>query len=90
MAWNPCWNESLFLVSCAERLLQNPTQHSEDEILNRIVIGLIGDTSGADLPDATHLQFRLVLVQRVEAAITEEIVFYSRIQALPTHGAAWN
>jgi len=33
MFWNPSWNESLFLVSCAERLLQNPTPHSEDEIM---------------------------------------------------------
>ena len=31
---NPRWNETLFMVSCAERILQNPTeyQHSENEI----------------------------------------------------------
>lgn len=89
MLWNPSWNESLFLVSCAERLLQKPTQHSEDEILNRIAIGLMGDEVYASLPGATRLQFRLALVQREESAITQEIVFYSSIRALTTRGAAW-
>src|SRR6187402_3359239 len=36
MFWNPRWNETLFLVSCAERLLTAPTEHSSHEIFNRI------------------------------------------------------
>ena len=36
MFWNPRWNESLFLVSCAERLMESPTEHSSQEILARI------------------------------------------------------
>src|SRR5262245_54705619 len=34
--WNPRWNESLFLVSCAERLMQHPTDHSRQELMHRI------------------------------------------------------
>ena len=36
MLWNPRWNESLYLVSCAERIIENYTKHSEIEILTRI------------------------------------------------------
>jgi hypothetical protein len=40
LLWNPKWNESLFLVSCAERIMEQDTQysidHSETEILKRI------------------------------------------------------
>ncbi len=36
MFWNPEGNESLFLVSCAERIMENYTPHSENEILKRI------------------------------------------------------
>lgn len=40
--WNPRWNESLFLVSCAERLVEEPTAHGEDEIFRRIAADLEG------------------------------------------------
>lgn len=90
MLWNPRWNESLFLVSCSERLLENPTQHSENEILNRIKADLLSNKSNEELPTATHLQFRLLLVQRQASEITQEIVFYSRMEPLPARGAAWS
>ncbi len=57
LLWNPRWNETLFLVTCAERLMDAPTAHSEDEIFRRI---------GADLADGgavePWLAFRLILV----------------------------
>jgi glutamine synthetase len=81
MLWNPWRNESLFLVSCAERLLQQPTKHSEDEILKRIVADLRADVSNP-CEIATHLQFRLLLVQREGSELQQGIVFHSRIQSL--------
>ena len=36
MLSNPVWNESLFLMSCAERLMEYPTRHSEDEIFKTV------------------------------------------------------
>lgn len=89
MLWNARWNESLFMVSCSERLLENPTQHSEDEILNRIKNDLLSDRSNEVLVAATHLQFRLLLVQRQASGITQEVVFYSRIEPLTAPGATW-
>jgi len=81
MFWNPERNESLFLVSCAERLLQQPTQHSEDEILKRIIAELKANHSGVT-EATTHLQFRLLLVQRQDSRLQQHIVFHSRIQPL--------
>ncbi len=80
--WNPTWNESLFLVSCSERLLDYPTKHSEDEILNRIILelkkaGLLDAT-----PDLFAIQFRLKQVQRRNHYLTEKIVYHSRIESL--------
>lgn len=82
MLWNPDWNESLFLVSCAERLLEHPTQHSEDEILKRIARELMAnDTNGPEMT-ATSVQFRLLLIQRKDSVLHEHVVFHSRIQPL--------
>ena len=82
MLWNPLWNESLFLVSCAERLVEHPTLHSEDEILKRIIQELQANPAGSHLLAATHLQFRLLLVQRQGDQLDSEVVYHSRIQAL--------
>jgi len=57
LVWNPRWNESLFLVTCAERLIDQPTAHSEDEIFRRIAADLADE--GAAEP---WLSFRLILV----------------------------
>jgi len=81
MLWNPSWNESLFLTSCAERLCQQPTPHSEDEILKRIRKGLLTENSQHSIGDATYLQFRLVLVKR-DSAHPQQVSFQSRIEPL--------
>ncbi len=84
--WNPEWNESLFLVSCAERLMQNPTEfsakHSEDEILNRIIRDLKNNSSILDLVAAEYLQFRLMFVYREDSQLQQEITYHSRLQSL--------
>jgi hypothetical protein len=67
MVWNPGWNEQLFLVSCAERLAENPAAPSmvqwEQEIWRRIAAALPLN------PEAPFLQFRLVFVSRAERHI---------------------
>jgi len=66
--WNPSWNESLFLVSCAERLLDEPTAHSRDEIFARLAAGVAPD--GNDF-----LQFRLVVLRRRADAIVRDTAY---------------
>lgn len=69
--WNPAWNETLFLTSCAERLLNEPTDHSITEIASRIAAGL-GPRAGEPF-----FRFRLVLVSREGDALQKEVVFVS-------------
>lgn len=78
MLWNPRWNESLFLVSCAERLIDNPTRHSEDEIFKRIAADL---ARGRDAVEG-WLAFRLVFVARDDEAIMREVLFEASPRAL--------
>lgn len=87
MFWNPERNESLFLVSCAERIVQQPTQHSEDEILKRIITELTANNSDV-AEEVTHLQFRLLLVQRQDTRLQQHVVFHSRIQPLSAQDKA--
>lgn len=76
--WNPRWNESLFLVSCAERLIDNPTAHSEDEIFKRIAADLAGGSETAE----GWLAFRLVFVAREGEAVAREVLFEARPRLL--------
>lgn len=78
MLWNPRWNESLFLVSCAERYMEFPTDHSYHEILNRIKRDLINQKE-TDLTATPYLQFRLVFVKRENTDIQKDILFESSI-----------
>lgn len=79
MFWNPRWNESLFLVSCAERLMANPTQHSSQEILKRIRVEL--ERNAIDATATPYLRFRLVFVSRDGTQLQKDIAFIS-----PVHG----
>ena len=85
MFWNPRWNESLFLVSCAERIVSNSSPelmiHSEQEILKRIKNDLLQKHKSIT---TSHLQFRLLFLKRQDSKINEEVTFVSRIQALST------
>lgn len=75
LVWNPVWNETLFVVSCAERLMRQPTAHSEDEIFKRITADLV---RGGTSPE-TWLRFRLAFIGREGEALTREV----RYEAAP-------
>jgi hypothetical protein len=74
MVWNPRWNESLFLVSCAERLVANPTQHSVDEISHRIRSELTSKNS-----PASYMQFRLIFILRQGSDLEQHTPYLSDI-----------
>jgi hypothetical protein len=77
MVWNPRWNESLFLVSCAERLTEKLAEHSIREIITRIKADLAGDC--IDPRRVPYLQFRLVFVSRNGNALHKEVTFVSEM-----------
>jgi hypothetical protein len=76
MFWNPAWNETLFLVSCAERWAENGTEHSLLEISNRVAAGLqsqhMTPNTGSD-----QFCFRIVLVGREGAEVSREVIYTS-------------
>ncbi len=84
MLWNPVWNETLFMISCAERLLDQPTKHSENEIFRRIAVQLEHDK--ANYIDNKYLQFRVLLMTREGMQLQQELVYESRIQLLSESG----
>jgi len=86
MFWNPYWNESLFLVSCAERLIEYPTQHSEDEISKRLISELNSDSFTSITKDKTHVRFRLVFIRREGDKLIEEVTYQSPTQRLREEG----
>lgn len=72
--WSPAWNDTLFVVSCAERIAQHAPAHSINEIKRRILSDI------EQLPvKATGklMRFRLVFVCRDETGLSQEIVFLS-------------
>ncbi|MGB7183884.1 MAG: hypothetical protein WBD51_18230 [Burkholderiaceae bacterium] len=71
LLFNPRWNETLFVVSCAERLADQADKHSAEQIFYRIA---------ADLPDArgeAFLRYRLVFLSRADSGISRETRYRS-------------
>lgn len=87
LIWNPGWNETLFVMSCAERLMENPAEHSENEIMNRISSNLINDKPALKNGKEVYLQFRLLVVERENDVLHESVTYYSRIEPV-SMGAA--
>lgn len=79
MFWNARWNESLYMVSCAERLMEYPTKHSENEIFKRIV----KDIALKDVElDVKWVKFRLMFIRREENELVEEIQYESELRLI--------
>lgn len=67
--WNPRWNETLYLATCAERLMQDPSEHSLREIRRRLRRDLASQS--VEAPLAACFRFRLVFVSREPEGKTE-------------------
>lgn len=74
LLWNPRWNESLFLVSCAERLTDAPCDRLAAEINRRIAADLRRQPPDPGLP---YLQFRLVFHDRQEGVLVRAVTYVS-------------
>ncbi|MEP1613171.1 MAG: hypothetical protein ABJL72_14760 [Roseobacter sp.] len=79
--WNPGWNETLFIVSCAERITQYGSHHSINEIRQRIQRDI--DQLPIDLTEKL-MRFRLVFVSRGETGLTQEVLFLSETYPVQT------
>lgn len=77
MFWNPDWNDQLFLVSCAERLVTEPTEHSVEMIKSRLVQALMKSSAGQTV------QFRLVFVSEAQGRAVREVEYESDLFLVP-------
>lgn len=77
--WNADRNEQLFVISCAERIQQQPTAHSIDEIGRRVRQKMTH--MGLDRTDQ-YWQFRLVFVHREQARLVKKVVFLSEARPI--------
>lgn len=79
LLWNPKWNESLFLVSCCERiaeqLSEDMTAFCEKEIFERLKYDLKPNK-------VSQLQFRILIIQKQDDKFIEEIIYQSKTQHL--------
>jgi len=76
--WNPDWNDTLFLVSCAERLVDYPTHHSANEIFKRIEYFI--KQNNLNTTDIHYIKFRLVFVNRANNIFEKNVMFTSSIK----------
>lgn len=74
--WNPHWNETLFLVSCSERLIESGDPHYIDEIFKRIKIDLPKNTA------ERYVKFRLLFVHREGDELKKQTMFVSPAMSL--------
>ena len=69
--WNPAWNDQLFLVSCSERLVTTPTEHSAQMIRQRLQKALCPKSK------PLTVQFRLVFVSDAGGRQVREVEYVS-------------
>lgn len=68
--WNPDWNDQLFLVSCAERMVEAPSDHSLRNLNERIARRL-------DCDGSVSLQIRLIFVTRAADGVARTTLYES-------------
>ena len=75
--WDPRGNESRYLMSCCERLLETGSAHAEREI--RTAIAGSGSASSGGLPPGRDwLVFRVRRLERDGEELVESIAFQSK------------
>lgn len=83
--WNARGNETLFLMSCAERLLDRPTAEVADDLWTRVADIVEADVATL-APSARFLRIRIVEVRREGTELVRHIPWVS--QARPWNRAA--
>lgn len=76
LLFNPRWNETLYVISCAERLIADRDAHGRDEVFRRIAADLPAGPGGA------FLRFRLVLLRRDGDTLRRDTCFVSEARSL--------
>jgi hypothetical protein len=75
--WNPRWNESLYMATCAEKLLENFSHMHEDELLTRLGVAIANGETGDKIAAPAWLIFRIVVFKRESELIVQQVGFIS-------------
>ncbi len=82
MFWNARWNETLFMVSLSERLMGAESDHSLHELTARLRRDIL---EKAQPTKDTHLQFRLIFVERDGEVLERHVTYQSDLIRLRPH-----
>ncbi|NPU91008.1 MAG: hypothetical protein HPY82_03775 [Gammaproteobacteria bacterium] len=74
LVWNPARNESLYLLSSCEKILERDSLQAQQVIAGRIALAL---RSGELPPQARWFRFRLLVVEREGEALVRHEHFVS-------------
>ncbi len=77
--YNAEWNETMYMVNCAESLVIEPSEHADSEIKNRIKKYLA--ISGFSL-DSKFLEFRVIFINRKDYELETHILYESSLEEL--------
>lgn len=80
--WNRRWNESLYLVSCAERLLDDPSPARATELWTRSADIVRADHRPGAAADKGFLRVRVVETTRENGRVVRHVVFVSEAHRL--------
>jgi hypothetical protein len=70
--YNADWNQFLYITRCAEKLLEEPSDHSEAEIVR-----LLRQSVPAPQARAAFIQFRILLTEREAGGLHTELAYVS-------------
>jgi len=75
LLWNPHWNETLYIVRCAERLMEGDVDFTARELRWRLTLAC---QRGELLPaTAPALRFRVRAVTREDGRIVDDVLYVS-------------
>jgi hypothetical protein len=81
--FNPVWNETLYINTCAEHLFEEYSAMREQEIMRRLLAAIERGEVVAT-PKARYLVYRIVALIREGEVITSPVAFISRPALLAT------
>ena len=86
--WNPRWNECLYLVSCAERLLDDPSPRRATALWTRVAQIVQTDHASAAITHSAYLRVRIVSVMREHDRVVRHVSFVSEAHRLDSSSEA--
>lgn len=86
--WNPEWNETLYLTSCAERLLDDPSAQRADALWTRAAAAVHSALASLGDVHGRLLHVRIVETMRQDEALVNRVVFVSAARPLVSDGGA--